>query len=98
MGVFPRAATMNSLLTRPRGKASRHWWPALLWQRCTLDILPSPSHIRATAELQPSRASVWIHRAPLSRIRSTTSTTLRRWMLPVFERGPPVHGVMFAVV
>jgi hypothetical protein len=50
----------------------------------------------ATADL-PNRAAKCIQRPPLSRNRSRTPTTLRRWMLPIVERGPPDHSVMISV-
>jgi hypothetical protein len=49
-----------------------------------------PSQIRATSRRSADRASQCIQRAPLSRKHFSPRTTLRRWMLPLVERGPPV--------
>jgi hypothetical protein len=53
--------------------------------------------LRAVTADLPHRAAKCIQRAPLSRTRSRTPTTLRRWMLPIVERGPPDHSVMISV-
>ena len=48
------------------------------------------SQFRAIFRQSAHRASQCIQLAPLSRRRSSTATTLRRWMRPTVERGPPV--------
>jgi hypothetical protein len=55
-------------------------------------LLCSESHsqFRAIPQQPRDRASQCIQRAPLSRRSTRIATTLRRWMLPIVERGPPV--------
>ena len=53
---------------------------------------------RAVTVGSVNRAAQSIQRTPLSRTRSRTPTTLRRWMLPIVERGPPDQtSVMISV-
>ena len=54
--------------------------------------------LRAVTVESVNRAAQCIQRTPLSRTRSRTPTTLRRWMLPIVERGPPDQtSVMISV-
>ena len=52
------------------------------------------SQSRANPRQSDHRASQRIQRAPLSRRRSRTASTLRRWMPPTVERGPPATRVI----
>jgi hypothetical protein len=47
-------------------------------------------HPCATDPQFPDRATKSIQRNLLRRRRSRTTSTLRRWMLPTVERGPPI--------
>jgi hypothetical protein len=105
MGFFPLAGTIWSILNPLRVKAAGSRWPVVLWRRSfqyiqQVDPTDNPSRLtvsrplfqsRATSNHSADRASESIQRAALRRRHSRTASTLRRWMLPTVERGPPVH-------
>src|SRR4051794_12791016 len=93
MDFLPLTATMNSRVNRPHLDAARHWRPTPC---CSLSHSSRhyssrfQSQLRATSDRSLDRASHCIQRTPLLRTTVRCQTTLRRWMLPVVERGPPV--------
>jgi hypothetical protein len=105
MGLFPFATSTWSMLNPPRAGAKRSRWPEIpwrlrAWQPHSYQISPSDnpsrptplrplSQARAIAHLFADRASESIQRISLVRKRSRTGTTVRRWMPPTVERGPP---------
>ena len=105
MGVSPLAATFATLPYRTRlGRywwPTLPWRSSALYtQQYALNTLSASnsfrstaprfsSQSRATSRRSADRASEGIQRAPLSRIRFSPEITLRRWMLPTVERGPP---------
>ena len=114
MVFSPLAATISTRVHRPHNAARHWWshqfWRRCALQQG--HILNSPTlpdfarripsqilpQLRAVTVESPNRAAHCIQRPPLSRTRSRTPTTLRRWMLPIVERGPPDQtSVMISV-
>jgi hypothetical protein len=103
MGLFPLAATISSMLNPLRAIATRSRWPEAPWRpsdsymhQRTLPHGPSRSaaprslfQSRAITSQSLHRASQSIQRDSFRRKCSQAGTTLRRWMLPTVERGPP---------
>jgi hypothetical protein len=83
--------------------AARSRWSDSSWRVHVILCQPKPPDPRfvkpvlrflfqpcATNPQFPDRAIKSIQRNLLRRIRSRTPSTLRRWMLPTVERGPPI--------
>jgi hypothetical protein len=101
MGTYGTHAIGYSRPIPLRVGAARSHWSGSPWRvHITLRQPPDPPFLQpiprflfqpcATNPQFPDRAIKSIQRNLLRRRRSRTTSTLRRWMLPTVERGPPI--------